>query len=329
MNLKYKKDYSDETHELIKRMCEVVERKSFRLNQKKAEELLLKTYDLFDLPRPKKVIWCKDIFDDQFERSTRPTWSVRSARSVRSAGSAWSAWSAGSTSSARSAWSAGSAWSWIALDYDFDWFVVEHEYVKNRQDNPGDEPNENDYKYLEYSELLIQAKEAGAGYWVEWENTLYLSPTPLVLIDSKNRFHSADKPAIRWKGGKELFYLNGVSFDKKLWKQVVNKKLTAKELLAINNIEQRMTALKTYGVESIVEELGAKTVDIQDGYELFEVRDVFSSTQYALKYTCPSTDRVYFKWVDPQVAQNKDALEAIASTFGLSKEEYKNIRLHA
>lgn len=305
MNLKYKKDYSDETHELIKRMCEVVERKSFRLNQKKAEELLLKTYDLFDLPRPKKVIWCKDIFDDQFERSTRPTWSVRSARSARSAR------------------------SWTALDYDFDWFVVEHEYVKNRQDNPGDEPNENDYKYLEYSELLIQAKEAGAGYWVEWENTLYLSPTPLVLIDSKNRFHSADKPAIRWKGGKELFYLNGVSFDKKLWKQVVNKKLTAKELLAINNIEQRMTALKTYGVESIVEELGAKTVDIQDGYELFEVRDVFSSTQYALKYTCPSTDRVYFKWVDPQVAQNKDALEAIASTFGLSKEEYKNIRLHA
>ena len=173
-------DYSQKTADLIERMCQNVEREDFTLDKKTAEELILKTYDIFGLARPKKVVWFKDIFDKKFDKVA---------------------------GSARSAWSAGSAWS--ALDYDFDWFVIEHEYCKNRKDNLGKEPNENDYKYLKYSELLMQAKEAGLGYRIEWEDTLYLVPTPLVKIDAQNRFHSEKEPAIRWKDGKEFYYLQG------------------------------------------------------------------------------------------------------------------------
>src|SRR3990167_4828758 len=198
--------YSQKTKDLINRMCRYVERKDFELNKKKAEECLLKTYDLFGLKRPTKLIWCIDIFDEKFEVSARSAWSAWSARS---AGSAWSAWSARSAGSAWSAWSARSAWSawsarsawsagfagsagsagsarsagWTALDRKFYYFVFTYEYCENP--NKEHSPNENDRKYLEYSELLLQALEYGLGYRVEWEDTLYLVPTPLVLIDER------------------------------------------------------------------------------------------------------------------------------------------------
>jgi len=77
--------------------------------------------------------------------------------------------------------------------------------------------DENDKKYLEYSELLLEALEAGLGYRVEWEDVLYLAPCPIVKIEEQNRFHSTKEPAIRWKGGREFYYLHGVNFEKKWW----------------------------------------------------------------------------------------------------------------
>ena len=203
----YDKDcgYSELTHNLIERMCKNVEREDFVLDKKTSEELILKTYDLFDLPRPKKVVWCKDIFENKFQDV------------------------------ARSAWSAGSA-----VDYDFGWFVIEHEYCINQ--DGGTPPNDNDKKYLEYSKLLMEAKETGLGYRVEYEDILYLVPTPLVLIDEQNRFHSETKPAIRWKGGAERYFLHGVSFEKEWWTKIVKGKLSAEEVFAIDNLEHRRIA---------------------------------------------------------------------------------------
>ncbi len=57
-------EYSTKTQELIDRQCRNVERLAFKLEKKKAEECLLKTYDLFGLSRPKNIIWLKDIFDN-------------------------------------------------------------------------------------------------------------------------------------------------------------------------------------------------------------------------------------------------------------------------
>ena len=128
-------------------MCRNVEREDFVLNKKKAEECLLMTYDLFKLKKPKNIVWRNDIFDKDFNNA------------ASSAISAWYASSAGSTSSASSAGSASGARSfrnWIALDYDFDWYVFEFQYCK---DPTNDKPNENDRVYLQYSELLMKAKE--------------------------------------------------------------------------------------------------------------------------------------------------------------------------
>lgn len=311
--------YSRKTQDLIDRQCRNVERKSFRLNKKLSEELLLKTYDLFGLKRPEKIVWCNDVFDEQFARSARSAWSAGSAVS------AWSAWSAVS-----------------ALDYDFDWYVFEFEYCQNP--DKGLEPTENDYKYLEYCELLMQAKEAGLGYRAEWEDTLYLVPTPLVLIDELNRFHSVTKPAIKWKNGWEGYFLHGVAFDKPQWTKIIKGKITAKEILTEENMERRMAMLKVAGIEKIldnatlidthiIKERVVKEPQVEMGgkmwgeekrvipeivYELYEIKKVFPVTAYYLKYKDPSTDRVYVSGIDPEIGKKGSALECMAWKFNIT-----------
>ena len=60
-------DYSQKTQDLIDRQCRNVERLDFTLDKPLAEELIMKTYDLFNLPRPKKVKWCVDLEDQEFQ----------------------------------------------------------------------------------------------------------------------------------------------------------------------------------------------------------------------------------------------------------------------
>ena len=329
-------NYSQKTQDLIDRMCRNVERKDFELDKKNAEECILKTYDIFDLPRPNKIMWCVDIFVKKFQDAAGSAWSAGSARSAWSAwsaGSAWSARSAGSAGSARSAGSAGSAgsaWSaWSAIDYDFDWYVYEFEYCQN----PDKEnlPNENDYKYLEHCELLMQAKEYGLGYRVEYEGVLYLVPTPLVLLDKDNEFHSELKPAIKWKGGKEFYFLHGVRFEKDLFDKVVEKKLSGEEIMSMKNMEQRMIALKYADSEVMLRSLKGRMVEKSDrGNELWLVKDFMSFPDaYFLRYSCPSTGRIYVSGIDPEYAKGKTADECMSWKFGLKLQNYLSMKIES
>ena len=313
-------EYSQQTADLIDRMCRYVEREDFKLDEKVAKEKILQTYDLFNLPRPKKVVWCKDIFDKKYVTALDSAGSAWSAGSAGSAGSARSAWSAGSAGSAGSAWSARSA-----LDYDFDWFVIEHEYCANRKDNLGDEPNENDKKYLAYSELLLEALEAGLGYRVESEDTLYLVPTPVIRIDEQNRFHSTKEPAIRWKGGAEQYYLRGVRFDQDWWQKIVNDELDPETIFAIDNLEHRRIAYEYMDKTKMKQLKDFKVLDEQvdeKGNQMKIVSFTVKGVDESLKYYncfCPSTGREYF------VGTDKDkCIEAKAASFGLSDVGWVN-----
>ena len=327
--------FSKETHELIERMYKNVERESFKLDKRKAKELILKTYDLFDLPRPKKVVWFNNPLDAKFEDiagSASSAWSAESAWSAGSASSSWSSWSAGSAwsawsaSSAWSSWSAGSAWSAgvLALDYDFDYYVIEHEYIKNRKDNLGDEPNENDYKYLEYCELLMQAKEAGLGYRVELNNVLYLAPTPIVKIDKQNRFHSEKEPAIKWKDS-ETYMIHGVKFEKEWWSKIVNDELSPEEILAFNNIEHRRIAWEYMDKKKLEELKDFKVLDELEndgkGYKMRVVQFIHPDAGEIRYYNCfcPTTGREYYLGTEETTC-----IKAKSKSFGLEEVEFIN-----
>lgn len=343
-------NYSQETQDLMDRMCRNVEREDFILNKKKAEECLLKTYDLFGLARPKKTVWLNDIFNEKWTEVAGPAgaaWSVGSAASAASAwstGSALAAWPTGSaraawsTWAAWSAWAAGAAWSVgsvgsarSALDYNFDYYVIEYEYCKNPDDDLL--PNANDHAYLEYCELLMQAKEYGCGYSIESDGVLYLVPTPIVKIDAQNRYHNEHGSAIRWKDGMEFYFLHGVNFDKDLYKKIIEG-MPMQDILAIDDIDQRTQAIKfcKEGVRDYYKSQKGEVIDSYVkldkvgrpiNYELWRIPqgETFIKEVHFAVYDCPSArERGEAREYTKGVPEFKTVAEAMA--WGMSDDDH-------
>ncbi len=171
----------------------------------------------------------------------------------------------------------------------------------------------------------MQAKEAGLGYWVEWEGTLHLVPTPIVSIDAQNRFHSVEGPAIKWKAGDKFYYLDGVKFDKEWWTKIAKDKLDPETIFAIDNLEHRriayqymdkakMKRLKDFTVlDEKIDEKGNKMKIVS-----FKVASVPEPLKY-YECTCPSTGRNYY------IGTAKDKCEeAKLASFGLSEGSFVN-----
>ena len=289
-------DYSPKTQALIERLCRYVERPNYVLNKKEAEEYILKTYNLFNLKRPSKIKWCIDIFDEEF---------------IEIASLASSAMS--------------------ALDEDFNWFVFEYEYCQNPDRN--NLPNKHDFLHLEYCKLLLKALEYGLGYRIEWEDTLYLVPCPLVKIDAQNRFHSEHYPSINWSNGHVFYYLHGVNFSKDLWLKIINRQMSMQEVMQISDIDQRTQAIKYAkgGLREFYLSQNGKMIDHyvkmdKEGrpinYELWCIPqgEIFNKEVYFVIYDCPTArERGEKKEYSKGVPKFNTAAEAMA--WGMSSDE--------
>jgi hypothetical protein len=164
----------------------------------------------------------------------------------------------------------------------------------------------------------MQAKEVGLGYRIEWEGTLYLVPTPLVKIDSRNRFHSLTNPSVEWKKGAKFYYIQGINFKEDLWKKISDKSITPKEVFAIENTEQRRIAYEQ------MDKLKMKELDNYKVVE--ESKDDYGNTQKIISFDikgfdkpfiyfnclCPSTKREYFLQTEELTCE-----KAKAKSFGL------------
>ena len=169
----------------------------------------------------------------------------------------------------------------------------------------------------------MQSKKHGLGYRIEHDDILYCVPTPLVLINNQNRFHSLDKPAIRWKEGSEFYFIHGVNFTKELWEKIIQKKLPAIEILKLKNIEQRYIAIKIYGASNIFKELKCELIDKSNRNELYALENIIQNkTLKLLRYFCPTTKREYVKFVPYEF--NK-ADEAQSWSFNISLRDYKEV----
>ena len=148
--------------------------------------------------------------------------------------------------------------------------------------------------------------------------------------DDKKRLHSISGPSIVWEDGYKLFHLWGVTFAQDLFEKIITRKISAKEIIKLENMEQRMAALKFIGTETFISELGAKVINkSRRGNELLEVKSIFPTTQYCLRYRCPSTGREYVSFVDPIVGKKKDADKAMAWKFGLESRQYDTLEIES
>jgi hypothetical protein len=220
---------------------------------------------------------------------------------------------------------------YCALDYDFDYYIFEHEYIENPD---SDLPiNESDKKYLDYCELLMQAKEAGAGYRVEYGNILYIVPTPLVRLNDRTQYDSEDAPAIRWKKGKEFYYLRGENFDKELWEKITSKTITSSEVLEISDADKREIAFSMLGADEMLKGLNAQLVDTgkKDGTRLYKCEDFRDTgeTKYLMVMQDIATPRQFVEGVPDDLGEKGSADLAQATAMGLTLDEYMGMELRA
>lgn len=117
------------------------------------------------------------------------------------------------------------------------------------------------------------------------------------------------------------------------WILIAKDELKFDQILAIRDIEQRMVALKRYGVEKVLHDAKAELIEkSKRGNELFIIprsRGIFTVDAYYLKYSCPSTGRLYISGVPPQMGETKDADACMAWKHGLSKEAYQLLNAEA
>ena len=177
------------------------------------------------------------------------------------------------------------------------------------------------------------------------EGVALACPMPTVIhrteVRGEQRLHAERGYAIEWPDGYGQHYLYGVFFDEKTFKSVTVRP-SAKKVLALKNIDQRMAALRLLGAEKILKGVKAKRIHKSPkGNELYKIPSgqIDDDVYYCLKYSCPSTDRIYVSFV-PAVADNDypieawrgkkigeslDADVAMAAKFSFdSKEDYLN-----
>lgn len=125
-----------------------------------------------------------------------------------------------------------------------------------------------------------------------------------------NRFdlHCDGGPAIAWRDGTRLYYLNGVSVPEAI-AITPAKSLDPKLLLKTVNSEVRKEIVRKIGIERIIKKLKCSTIDTWNGYELFSfhIPDMREPLVY-LKMINPSTGVIHFESVPPGADTCKKAL---------------------
>ena len=158
-----------------------------------------------------------------------------------------------------------------------------------------------------------------------FNGSCYLSFYPkLITFDDENKLHNIKHGAITFVNGDCSYYIHGIRFDKGLWNNIIYKDMSVINRLAIRNIEQRYASMKIIEPKRILDELGGTLMsETERGNKLYSIEGILRN-QYArlLVYSCPSTDKRYYKFV-PNHFINAD--EAQAWSYGLTLYEYQNI----
>ena len=148
------------------------------------------------------------------------------------------------------------------------------------------------------------------------------------------RHHSDQLPAISWKGGLELFALDGFILKKDSWQKILSKQMTFKEIMAIEISDQRTVALK-YNPEAIIKENAVLVDKSERGNELYKIegqqinKDLDFKKIWFLRMKCP-TGRIFVEGVphEGEEAQPKaDVMQALLC--GLTAEEYFSLKLES
>lgn len=118
--------------------------------------------------------------------------------------------------------------------------------------------------------------------------------------------HNENGPAISYDKGLELYALNGTDMTGSEF-VIIEKELNATKILAIENAEQRMQAIKLKGIEKFIDSLEPTIIDELEEYQLLKIRLENKETCY-LKMVNPSSGEIHIEGVE-FCSTVKDALK--------------------
>lgn len=159
------------------------------------------------------------------------------------------------------------------------------------------------------------------------DSIVHICPLPRHnKTDDQTEFHCINDMAIKWFDNSGEFYIHGIKFPKRMFYKITKRKMSTNDVVSITNIERRYVALQHYGVDKIMKDLDCTMIDKSERKnELYKV-DLNGVEARMLKYTCPSTNRVYVCFV-PQKFASADS--SMAWKFRLTNKDYEGLKIEA
>ena len=191
-----------------------------------------------------------------------------------------------------------------------------------------------DKDIMERAEAYRKVCESVNYIWPNSEFIMVCARPIRICRNESGQLHSDQVKAIEYPDGWGLYALDGVILPEDLWKRIISKTMTFKEIMAIEISDQRTVALK-YNPEAVIKE-NAVLVDKSDrGNELFKIenqqlnKDLDFKTIWFLRMKCP-TGRTFVEGVPPEAAAAQpkaDVMQALLC--GLTYEEYQSLKFES
>ena len=144
---------------------------------------------------------------------------------------------------------------------------------------------------------------------IPYENICFISERPTeqhIDLDTGN-LHNPNGPAMKFKDGYEFYALHNIRIEKEMLNY------NAKEIMAVENVEQRLVLIKNFGVENMLKELDSKIIDTFKEYVLHSVL-IEGNKEKLLQMQNPSEPKVHYEFVPPEI---ETCQQAMAWRFGL------------
>lgn len=145
------------------------------------------------------------------------------------------------------------------------------------------------------------------GWFWPFEQLVVLTEKPSEVHMRNDRLHRDGGPAVTYRDGFSVWALNGTRCSQKI-AETPAKNIPGKWVLEEKNAQVRAELVKKVGAERVVKELGAKTIDKKNGYELLNLDLGDGRFRPYLKMKNPSVDLVHIEGVHPDCKTVEEAL---------------------
>ena len=160
-------------------------------------------------------------------------------------------------------------------------------------------------------------------WWFPYDGIVFVSDRhTIVEVDAQGRLHSDKGQACGYSDKWGIWAWHGVIVPQRIIEQP--ETITAKEILAEENAEIRRVMIERVGMDRFIADAKAKEIHKHDRGILFSV-DLPGDPERvlrAVRVTDPSTGRMYFLRIPPQI---NNVQEAISWTFNMKPNEYNPI----